>query len=156
MTRPATLPRILRRMDGMHSFATQPIRPLPASSGAGAYQPGVCNIGPDEIAQRRRAGHVGAIVTLGLLAALLAIGAAPAWRLLIAIPAASTAITYMQAALRFCVAFGMAGVFNFGRVGRVTSVADTAARRADRARVLRMVAAGVAIGLAVGVLAALL
>ena len=139
----------------MHTFATQPIRPLPASPGAGEYQPGICNIGPDEIAQRRRAGHVGAVVTLGLLALLLAIGAAPAWRLLIAIPAAGTAITYLQAILRFCVAFGMAGVFNFGRVGRVSSVVDAAARRADRRRVLRMVAAGCAIGLAVGILAAL-
>ena len=50
----------------------------------------------------------------------------------------------------------MAGVFNFGRVGGTTSVADGAARRADRLRVLRMVAAGVAIGLAVGILAVLI
>jgi hypothetical protein len=140
----------------MHTFATRPFRPVSQTAGPDGYQPGVCNIGPDEIAQRRRAGHVGAIVTLGLLAVLLAIGANPAWRLLIAVPAAGTAITYLQAVLHFCVGFGMAGVFNFGTVGRVTSVADEAARRSDRARVLRMVVAGCAIGLAVGVLAALI
>lgn len=139
----------------MHTFASQPFRPIPTPTGAQEYRPGVCNIGPEEIAQRRRAGHVGAVVTLGLLALLLAIGAAPGWRLLIAIPAAGTAITYLQAILHFCVAFGMAGVFNFGRVGSTSAVADVAARRSDRLRVLRMVAAGSAIGLAVGILAAL-
>ena len=137
----------------MDTFATEPLRPVPAP--ATDYRPGVCNIGPAEMAQRRRAGHVGVIVTLGVLAVLLAIRAAPPWRLLIALPAAGTAITYLQAILHFCVAFGIAGVFNFGHVGKVTSVADAAARRADRRRVLRMVAAGCAIGLAVGVLAAL-
>jgi hypothetical protein len=120
------------------------------------YQPGACNIGPDEITQRRRAGHVGAILTLALLGVLLVLGVAPAWRLLIAIPAAGTAITYLQAILRFCVAFGWMGVFNFGSVGTTTSVQEAAARRADRARALRMIAGGSAIGLVVGVAAALL
>lgn len=123
---------------------------------AAGYQPGTCNIGPDEIAMRRRSGHVGAIVTLALLAGLLALHAPAAWRLVIAVPAAGTAVTYLQAILRFCVAFGWAGVFNFGRVGRITSVEDADARRADRARALRMIGAGSAIGLAVGVLAVLL
>ncbi len=120
------------------------------------YQPGTCNIGPDEITQRRRAGHVGAGLTLLTLALLLALGAPPVWRLVIAIPAAGTAITYLQVILRFCVAFGWMGVFNFGNVGTTTLVAETAARRADRARALRMIGAGCAIGLAVGVLAAVL
>ncbi len=120
------------------------------------YHAGACNIGPQEISARRRAGHVGLAVTLALLAVLLLIGAPPAWRLVIAIPAAGTAVTYLQAILRFCVAFGWAGVFNFGRVGTMTRVADVDARRADRARALRMIAAGSAIGLAIGVAAALL
>jgi len=139
----------------MHTFARRSFRTVTPTPG-GTYQPGVCNIGPDEIAQRRRAGHIGAIVTLGLLAFLLLLRLPPAWRLAVAIPAAGTAITYLQAILHFCVAFGMAGVFNFGRVGRTTSVAEEAARRADRARAARMIAAGSAIGLAVGVAAVLL
>jgi len=120
------------------------------------YQPGACNIGPQEIAMRRRAGHVGVVITLVLLVVLIAIGAPPIWRLLIAIPAAGTAITYLQAILHFCVAFGMAGIFNFGDVGTTTAVQDAAARRADRTRVLRMVAGGSAIGLVIGIAAVLL
>ena len=44
-----------------------------AASAGEAYQPGSCNIGPAEIDRRRRAGHVGLLVTVILLAVLLAI-----------------------------------------------------------------------------------
>lgn len=142
-------------MDTFAGPAYRPIDPFTPAGSAG-YRPGACNIGPDEIAQRRRAGLVGALVTLGLLALLLAIGAPAPFRLLIALPAAGTAITYLQAILRFCVAFGIAGVFNFGRVGHVTAVEDRAAKRVDRARALRVILAGSAIGLAVGILAVLI
>ena len=43
-----------------------------------AYQPGVCNIGPAEIARRRRTGHAGLIVSVALLIVLLVV-AAPHW-----------------------------------------------------------------------------
>ena len=43
-----------------------------SSPTADGYRPGVCNIGPAEIARRRRAGHVGALATVGLLAVLAA------------------------------------------------------------------------------------
>src|SRR6187402_3761141 len=51
------------------------------------YQPGVCNIGPAEIARRRRAGHIGLIAAVALFAVLVAVGAPPIARLLVAIPA---------------------------------------------------------------------
>ena len=41
------------------------------------YQPGTCDIGPAEIARRRRTGHVGVLASIGLLAALLALDAPP-------------------------------------------------------------------------------
>ena len=40
------------------------------------YEPGVCNIGPAEIARRRRAGHLGLAATLVLLVVLVAVDAA--------------------------------------------------------------------------------
>ncbi len=122
----------------------------------GRYQPGVCNIGPQEIARRRRAGHVGAIVTLAVLVVLLVPPAPPPWRLLIALPAAGTAVTYLQAILHFCVGFARLGVFNFGELGTMSRIRDDVALRADRAKAARMIAAGCAIGLAVGILAVLI
>ena len=37
----------------------------------GQYVPGTCNIGPEEIALRRRAGHAGLAVTAALATVLL-------------------------------------------------------------------------------------
>jgi hypothetical protein len=129
----------------------------PASfSGASAYQPGVCNIGPAEIARRRRAGHVGLVATLGILAALVAIGAPPVARIIVALPAAVSASGYLQARLRFCAGFASVGVFNFGDVGSTQAVLDPEARRRDRARARQISVASGLVGLAVGVAAVLL
>jgi len=120
------------------------------------YQPGVCNIGPDEITRRRRSGHIGAIATIVTLAILLAVNAPPPARFLVAIPAAAAAAGYLQAFFRFCIAFGSAGVFNFGRRGTLEHVADPAARARDRLRVIQLSLAVTLIAVAVGLLAVLI
>ena len=127
--------------------------------GAGrvAYAPGECNIGPAEIARRRRLGHASALVTAAALVTLL-LADAPAWtRLLLFFPAATAAAGYLQAAFRFCADYGWRGVFNFGRAGhqRTTAVTDLAARRADRQKAVLIAAGSAAVGAAVAVLALL-
>jgi hypothetical protein len=120
------------------------------------YQPGVCNIGPAEIARRRRAGHIGLVAALALFAVLVAIDA-PNWtRLLIAIPAIAAASGYIQARLKFCAGFGSRGIFNFGDVGPTERVSDEADRARDRTRARQIGAASIAIGVAAGVIAAAL
>ena len=94
--------------------------PLPSPT---AYVPGQCNIGQAEIAGRRRAGRVGVVATIGLLAILVVIGAPPLARLLVALPAAVAASGYLQARLRFCAAFGARGVYNFDEMGSTIQVA---------------------------------
>jgi hypothetical protein len=121
-----------------------------------AYEPGVCNIGPAEIARRRRVGHVGLAVSIGLFAVLLAV-AAPHWlRLLLSLTAAASATGYLQARLHFCAGFGSGGVYNFGELGTVQQVVDGEARRRDRMRSLQIGLASLAIGLVVGIGAFLL
>jgi len=120
------------------------------------YQPGVCNIGPAEIARRRRAGHIGLIAAVALFAVLVAVGAPPIARLLVAIPAIISASGYLQAHLKFCAGFGAAGVYNFDEVGAVDKVADAASKALDRAKANRIGIASFAIGAAVGVVAVLL
>ena len=120
------------------------------------YESGVCNIGPAEIAYRRRWGDLGLVVTVLLYAALVWAGAAHWTRLLIALPAAASAVGYLQAYLRFCAAFGAAGVFNFGARRDVTRVADDEARKRDRLKAFQIFGASALIGLALGVLALLL
>ncbi|MFI5225127.1 MAG: hypothetical protein ACHQ3P_00465 [Candidatus Limnocylindrales bacterium] len=138
------------------STTQPPSRPRAGAGVAGAYTPGVCNIGPAEIARRRRAGHVGALLTVGLLIVLVAVDAPPLVRLVVALPASVTAISYLQAWLRFCAGFGSRGIFNFGDLGQTEMVANEEDRARDRSRATRIGVAGGAIGLAVGILAELL
>jgi hypothetical protein len=125
----------------------------PRPDTADAYEAGVCNIGPAEIAARRRSGHIGAALTVGLLALLLAVDAPPLVRLLVAIPATMSAIGYLQAYLHFCAAYGFWGAFNFGRLGNRQTVTDSHSQARDRRRALQIAVAGMGIGLAVGLLA---
>jgi hypothetical protein len=120
------------------------------------YQAGVCNIGPAEIARRRRAGHVGLIAAVALLGVLLLIGVPPIVRLLVTLPAAGAASGYLQAWLKFCAGFGSRGIFNFGEVGLTEEVDDPDARARDRARSRQIGLASLAIGIAVGIAATLL
>ena len=130
--------------------------PSPIRLDETQYVPGVCNIGPAEIASRRRTGHVGVIAALVLLVVLVAIGAPPVARLLIALPVAVGASGYLQAWLRFCAGFGAAGVFNFAERGTTTSVVDAEARRKDRVKAFQIGGAAFAIGIAAGIVAVLL
>ena len=127
--------------------------PTPTSA---AYQPGVCNIGPEEIARRRRAGHVGLLVTLAVLAVLVAVHAPPLARLIAILPAAGSASGYLQAWLKFCAGFGSRGIFNFGQLGETTAVENADARARDRRRSRQIGLASLGIGVAVGIVAVLL
>src|SRR5687767_3976917 len=136
------------------SYATRgnPVTPLAGVE----YRPGVCNIGPAEIARRRRAGHVGLVVTVAVFAVLVAIEAPPLARLILIVPAAIAASGYLQARLKFCAGFGSRGIFNLGPVGDTQQVVDEDARARDRARANRIGVASLTVGVAVGVVAALL
>ncbi len=120
------------------------------------YRAGACNIGPAEISRRRRAGHVGLSATVALFVGLVAIGAPQPVRLLVALPAAGAASGYLQAFLHFCAGFGSRGIYNFGSLGTTQLVTDPAARARDMLMSARIGIGSVAIGAAVGVVAALL
>jgi len=138
----------------LSTFAAPGMR-RPRASGA-AYRPGVCNIGPAEIARRRRVGHAGLLAAVALLAVLVAIGAPPLIRLIVALPAAGATAGYLQAWLRFCAAFGSRGVFNFDTLGQTQHVEDAEARARDRARALQIGLVSLVVGLVAGVAATLL
>jgi hypothetical protein len=132
------------------------IMPSLAYGEPGAYQPGVCNIGPAEVRRRRRSGHATLIASIVVFAVLVAAGA-PHWtRLLLVLTAAGSASGYLQAWFHFCAGFGSRGVYNFGPLGTVQAVADADARTRDRRRSVEIGLASLAIGLVVGIGAALL
>jgi hypothetical protein len=107
-----------------------------------------CNIGPDEIASRRRAALLWTIATV-ITASVLLAGTEPgAGRLLIWPLTSAAAITWLQVVHRFCVAFGALGLQNFGGLGRQVPVAPSE-RAADRRRALQLIVEGALIGLVV-------
>ncbi len=136
------------------SFAVSPSpMPIAGIDPDAAYQPGVCNIGPDEIRRRRRSGHIGAIGAVGLFAVLVAVGAPPITRALVGLPAVIAASGYLQAHLRFCAGFGQVGVFNFGTVGETEHVVDDEARAMDKAKARQIGLMSFAVGIAVAIVA---
>jgi hypothetical protein len=122
---------------------------------ASQYVAGTCNIGPEEVALRRRAGHVGLATTAALAAALIRAQAHPAWRLTLALPAAGAAAGYLQARQRFCADFGWRGVYNFDRRGHEQAVTADQDLARDRRRALQIGAASAAIGLGVALVSML-
>jgi hypothetical protein len=120
------------------------------------YRPGVCNIGPAEIARRRRSGHAALLFALATLLVLVALHVPPLARFIVALPAAGAATGYLQALLRFCVGFASLGVFNFGPLGQTQRITDPAARSRDRMRMLQILLAATLIGAAAGAAAVLL
>lgn len=113
------------------------------------YVPGVCNIGPEEIASRRSFGWAALAATIVLLALLLWTGINPWWRLLIFFPATLCASGFLQAYFHFCVGFARAGVFNFGPRGSTQPVTDQQAKAKDRTQGTRVTLYAALIGLAV-------
>jgi len=74
----------------------------------------------------------------------------------VALPLAGGAVGLLQARFRFCAAFGLAGIRNFGALGNVERVEDAEARRADRAKAITIFLVAGVLGLAGAALLAVL
>ena len=96
------------------------------------YIPGSCNIGKGEIRQRQIVALIGLAITISSLIALISTSAPRGARLGIFIPLAVASIGWVQSRKKFCLAYGFMGTFNFGKLGQLSKVADTASRAADR------------------------
>ena len=112
------------------------------------YIPGVCNIGKAEVRQRLIVSFVGLGAALVYAAVVLVTDASPAARWGIVIPLLAWSTGLVQARHRFCVAFGIAGAFNFGNLGSTSPVVDPAFRRADRITVMKIAGLSLAYALA--------
>jgi hypothetical protein len=118
------------------------------------YIPGVCNIGPQEIQMRQRAGWLGVIATI-LIGALLFWLQSPGWtRLVLFFPAFIAASGFIQAQMHFCVAFASRGLFNMDKaVGVTESVEKAEFRKADQKKAVLIWTYSLLIALAVALLA---
>ena len=102
------------------------------------YIPGVCNLGKSEIRQRKLVGMVGLFFSVSSLTGLIAIGATREARLGIFFPLMVASIGFVQVRSKFCLAYGLAGTFNLGKLGDISRVSDPINRSADRATALKI------------------
>ena len=105
-----------------------------------------CNIGPDEVARRRRSAIPVTLATAVIAVAMVAFHVPAPARLLLWPLATAAAVTWLQVVHRFCVAFGALGLQNFGRLGEESHV-DPGIRAADRRRAFQLILEGALIGL---------
>lgn len=113
------------------------------------YIPGICNIGPEEIAIRRKLGWSGLTIAVVLLIILSAAGINPLWRLCIFFPAMVSATGFLQAHSHFCVGFARKGLFNFESYGTTQSISDNTSRSKDLKRANQITLAAALLGAAV-------
>jgi hypothetical protein len=104
------------------------------------YVPGTCNIGDGEVSRRRMVALIGLIFTLSSLATSITNDASRQARLGIFIPALVMSVGWVQSRKRFCLAYGFAGTFNFGKLGAISRVSDQEARAADRKTAVKIFA----------------
>ena len=96
------------------------------------YIPGTCNIGKSEIRQRQFIALVGALLTVFIGIGLLSNEDPNPPRFFIFFPALIFSIGFVQSRKKFCLAYGFAGTFNFGKLGRASRVASAEDKKADR------------------------
>ncbi|PTY06706.1 hypothetical protein DB346_00085 [Verrucomicrobia bacterium LW23] len=141
---------------GSPSSQTQPADTAPAAP-LPAYIPGACNIGGAEVRFRKLVAWGCTAATAAAWGACAWWGVAPAWRLLVGLPAAGAALCVLQARAGFCVNYGLLGIANFTDDFRHPQpVEHEEHRRQDRALALRIIGGALLIGAAVGVAAMVL
>jgi hypothetical protein len=113
------------------------------------YVPGVCNIGPAEIRSRRLFGWIGVAASIVMWGAFVWFRVPALWRLSLFIPVTTSAIGFLQAAMHFCAAYGILGVWNVGPgVGKTDTVEQAEFRRRDRWKAVQILLFAVLIGIA--------
>ncbi len=110
------------------------------------YVPGVCNIGKKEIERRKHAAFFSFIFSIICITLIQWLNANREWRLLLFIPAASLGVSFQQWYFKFCVAFGIKGIFNFGNIGESFTIDQKECFKKDRVKAWRMILFGVLFG----------
>ncbi|MBU6163846.1 MAG: hypothetical protein KGO99_02510 [Actinomycetales bacterium] len=97
-----------------------------------SYIPGTCNLGKAEIRRRQFVALLGLILTISSFTGLIAAGANQTARFSLFVPLLVFSIGFVQSRKRFCLAYGLMGTFNLGKLGDLTRVQSPEDRKADR------------------------
>ena len=115
-----------------------------------AHQPGVCNIGPAEIRVRQLSALAGIVLAAAFFILLRTLEVSQAFYALEFFPVVLFTTGWNQARSRFCIYFGIRGLFNFGGLtdsSSKSSIDDAAFRAADRAMALKLLGRSIILAL---------
>jgi len=112
------------------------------------YIPGTCNIGTGEIRRRQIVALIGAVLSLVTLIGMITSSAPRSARFGIIAPLAIASIGWVQSRKKFCLAYGFMGTFNFGKLGQISRVSDSASKLADRKTALKILGQSLFLALA--------
>ena len=96
------------------------------------YIAGACNIGKGEVRRRQFVALIGIFLIATSATTLLATDQMRSARISIFLPAMIFSVGFIQSRKKFCLAYGLAGTFNFGKLGSITKVQSLEDRKADR------------------------
>jgi hypothetical protein len=102
------------------------------------YIPGSCNIGKGEVRRRQLVALVGLFFSISTLLTFNTVQAPVPVRLGIFFPLMVASVGFVQSRSKFCLAYGLAGTFNVGKLGDIKRVTSKEDRAADRATALKI------------------
>lgn len=114
-----------------------------------SYIAGSCNIGTREIMRRRIVALSGLLFAAITASAVLSADANRSTRWAVFLPLLVAAIGWIQSRRKFCLAYGLAGTFNFGRMGDIKRVIDPVSRNADRKTAVTILLQSLALAFAI-------
>jgi hypothetical protein len=116
------------------------------------YVAGSCNIGKGEIKRRQTIALIGVFLIFFSASTILGTDQGRSVRLSIFIPAMIFAVGFIQARKKFCLAYGLAGTFNFGKLGSISKVQNEVDKKADRKTAINILIQSVALASAITLL----
>jgi len=102
------------------------------------YIPGSCNIGIREVRRRQLVGGIGLFLTISTILGLYRKHGTYLARLGVFLPAVVMSMGYLQGRKKFCLAFGLSGLFNFGKLGSPKRVISEVDRKIDREAAIKL------------------
>jgi hypothetical protein len=105
-----------------------------------SYVPGTCNLGKAEVRRRQFVALLGLFLTGSTLAGLIGSDAPSSARWGLFVPLMVFSVGFVQSRKKFCLAYGLMGTFNLGKLGDISRVQSADDRLADRKTALTILA----------------
>ncbi len=111
------------------------------------YIPGTCNLGKSEVRRRQIVALIGLAFSISSGATLAASSVSTVGKFSIFLPLMVFSVGFVQSRKKFCLAYGLAGTFNLGKMGEISRVQSPIDRAADRKTALIILAQSAALAL---------